>query len=474
MSRAGYAALATLLEGVGRLGPGLVEQYNSGIRSKNRDSILRWSADEARAWAEEQDKIRKLEREAERVGTPLPTDPALRRAAIGANGLDPAADGSFEEFVAADRKNPEKVARLQAQANATGMGIAVDGVYGKDSARAEQRLSAMRLPDEKDPYFQEAIRMGADPETARALKAQTLAKVDSAGKTGGVVESAVAGRSAVGPGYVKTSSGNSSTVKSDPISDALQGRAIQFGNDLLSRKEQGFAGDDAEEAKLQHEYDLLRGYSSQLDEKDLPALLKRIEAVQARRKDHIAADGSVRGDQTQAFTGLLSSMSATQRAAEAATARADDREKDRELKDRLERMKEGGRNARHGANLAFRRDQAFNDFVKYDAGNSLKALLGAQRNAGMIASAIKGKRPEQVASILKGFGIHAELQKPFFGRATVEWDESSVRDAIAEASAAYQDAAVRLRNQSRRQVGEGPSGAGGGGGTSGKRSLSEY
>ena len=428
MSGAGLAALATMLQGGSKIGLDVIADVNAGTRARNRDSVLRWSA--------EQSKIKKIEKDLAKAGMPLPNDPQARAAILPQFGADPSADKPVEEFLRSQDKQPVQ----------TG-------------------------PDK----FYEAIleQNGGDTEMADKMVAAYRQKRDTAGLAGDTATKAQAGADLLGSGSVNASERNTKRGWSSQTADAVRPRAIDFMNTTLGREERGTADIDQQEAEIRKQYELASGYSSYLEKEDLPSMLKQIEGLSASRNSRISSDNSIRGDKTQIALGIQGSDRVMEQAFQAAEARAQEGEETRESRERIARMNEGGRNNRANANLSFKRDKALDDFVKFDAGNSLKALQAAQRNAGMIASALKGaKRPEQQAAILKGFGIKAELQKPFFGRGAVVWDESTVQAAIDEAKGSYQDAAGRLREQSRKQVGDGP--AAPGKATSPRKSLSEY
>lgn len=403
------SALAEVLKGGSQVGREWADSSNRATAAKNRDAVLRW--------ADEQSKIKDIEKQFAAVKVPLPNTPAERGAVLAQFGIDPEADKPVEEYL--------------------------------------QTKSKAVAPTGPDLDWEAAVANGATPEQADQMRATVQKRRDEAGLAGGVRTKAEAGQALGGSGSTKVEERRTDRRWSSQTADRVRDAAVNHMNSTLQRPERGTEDIDQTEAQLRKKYDLASGYSSYLDKEDLPSLLKQIEGLSSSRNARVSSDNSLRGDQTQIATGILNADRMMEQAGESAAAKAEEGDKNRGVK-----VSEGDANRRSreriaGARINLARDKAFNDFVKFDAGNSLKALQAAQRNAGMIASALKGaKRPEQQATILKGFGIEAELQKPFFGRAKVEWDETSVQAAIDEARVNYEDAAKRLRKQSRRQVGD--------------------
>lgn len=453
---AGLAALAAVLQGVGEKAPGFVDKYNAGIASKNRGAILGWGEEASLTWAREQQKLRQLEQDAKAANVTLPEGGAEKRAVLADHGVDPDADLPFDKWVAKKRGTKGGVKEIQSRLNEMGAGLDVDGILGPKSVAAMDVEGRARAMAEQDPMFRDAMERGGMTAEQALKAAQVLrSKQQTAGLPGEVAQQAEAAQGMAG-GRVDAGQRETTRAWGSNLAEGVMPQANALMSDILSRKERGASDLDLEEERLRYQMSLLQPYASQLDKEDLPALLKRVENIGAAKKERGGQDEGMRGDQVRLLTGLLGFDRAMTQTTASAEARAAEGEKNRALKGNLEKMKEAGRNRREGWKLAFKKDQAFNDFVKYDAGNSLKALQAAQRNSGMIANAIKGKRPDQVAQILKGFGLSAEVQKPFFGKATVEWDEESVREAISAAAESYQDAAARLRKSAKKQAGEKP------------------
>ena len=98
---AGLAALATFLQGGGKIIGDVANDRNKAIAAKNRDEVLQWSERAAMEWAEEQAKAKQIEDRMVRVGMTPPTDPKERATVMGQFGVRPEAMGTFEEFFAA-------------------------------------------------------------------------------------------------------------------------------------------------------------------------------------------------------------------------------------------------------------------------------------------------------------------------------------------------------------------------------------
>lgn len=466
MSGAGLAALAGLLKGAGDELPKNVDSYNAHVATQNRDNILGWAEESSRKWAEEQSKIQKIEKRANAAGVPLPDDPVERNAALASVGADPDAQLPFEQWVAKKQASRAGIAKIQERLNEGGAGLKVDGVAGSKTRQAiAKAIQAEKKADETDPYLQDAMeRGGMTLEEARALRAQYNTKRDSLGPAGGVASQASAAQGFMGGGKVEVGQKTTNREWNSETADAIRPEAVASMKQTLGRKEQGTSDIDMEQERLRHKYGLLQPYASKLGEKDLPAILDEIRLIGESRKTRDAANSQLRGDKTQVGIAVLQSDKTMEQVAASADANAAALKQ----KGELERLKESGRNARHGAGLRFRQGQAEIDYLKANAETARKALSDAVRNVDGLAKALKnaGRDPKKQSAVLDLYGIPNEYHAGFF-KDNVEYNTDSLNAWLQEKRASAASAGALLDARARDQFGgDKPSGKGKRGGTS--------
>lgn len=400
------ATLGAVFKEVGRSLPGVVKAFDERTAAENRDSIMKW--------AEEQSYLDETYRKLKASGllSEDPTEHPMQAVAMGAN---PAAGGSYEDWLAA--RDPDSVKRIQQTANDMGIqvhkkggklgSVGVDGKFGNETSEAAQAIRGALSNDESDPWFQQVVAAaGGGAEglaTARELRKEHQNTVSRAGSGAGIADQASAIRSLVGRGSGKVSTSDYSRTTSDPVSEALTPGAIQFGSRLFGRREDDVSPLKAEEARLNAKLSLMSRYRGGLSDDDFKGALEQLKTLGDQRREREAVNTSVRGEQTQLTTGVMNNMSAMDRQQQELSARADEGAKNRDAD--LERTKIMAAAGRYKADKSA---DAKGDDTEWKAAkalvdNSRAKLLGAQK---LTEDIVKLKmRPEQAQKAAQAYGL---------------------------------------------------------------------
>lgn len=413
---AGLAALAAVLQGVGEKAPGFVDKYNAGIASKNRGAILGWGEEASLTWAREQQKLRQLEQDAKAADVTLPEGGAEKRAVLADHGVDPDADLPFEKWVAKKRGTKKGVEEIQQYLNdSTGAQLVVDGDIGRlTNAAMDPKIRAERLLAQ-DPEFRLAINVGGMSAEQALEQADIRRRKEwKSGIAGEVAGRAEAAQSLTG-GNVAAGQKETKRGWDSEYMESVRPQVTALTSDILSRKERGASDLDLEEERLRYQMGLLQPYTSQLDKEDLPALLKRIENIGSSRKERRGEDDALRSDQVRVLTGFQGADRGMTQASISAEARASEGDKNRDLKGRLERTKEAGRDRRAGAALNAKIDKMDRDELRYHQ-ESLRKQIADRKRIIAQGAKLKPRTYESVEQAAGALGVDVADVKSFFSK----------------------------------------------------------
>lgn len=383
---AGLAALATFLQGGGKIIGDVANDRNKAIAAKNRDEVLQWSERAAMEWAEEQAKAKQIEDRMIRVGMTPPTDPKERAAVMGQFGVRPEAMGTFEEFFAAGPGSKQTPEEKPTHGNAL------------DAANAQ--------------VAQAASMEGAQLSQAKAV---VDAKRQIAGKVGEVAQAASAAQDLEG-GKVGLTERETSRSWKSPLADAIRPEAQRFMTETLRRPEVGTGDLDAEERRLAKRLGLAQGYSSYLQKEDFDSMREQLKQVAESRRDRLRADSDLRGNQVQIATGILGFDRTMEQTAASAEARAELEDKKIGSREKIAGALERGRMARKGMDIGYKTGKDRNDLIYKSAKEEQDALADWERRNGTIWANAKKLRGKKLTDYLAAQGVPMKKgPKGFFG-----------------------------------------------------------
>lgn len=428
---AGLAALAGVLQGISEKAPGMIQSYNSGVAAKNRDSVMKW--------AEEQSRLSDTLKELDAAGVKLSDDESVARSQIKSVGADPDAALPFEEW-----------AKKRIGGATAGPSAARDSLQGK--------------------FAEQARGAGATEDQIAMMKETTDARYARGGLASETMEQAQA--ATMGSGNVQAENRTTERQWRSPTADAIRGSAVSFANKTLGREEQKFDDLDAEEKRLNKKMALMGGYRSYLSDEDFKTVLEQIKGVADARKERGSQNSSLRGDQTQLTTGLMGFDRAMEQTVTAAAARADEGEKNRELK-----ASEGAANrASAERRAAATRNVKLADMdmkqLRFHQAN-LETQIRDRRAVMARAANLKTRTFQTVEQAAAALGADVKDTSGWL-RKSGKLDFTKMQNDIIGLEAQLNAANKRMGQITGSSVAPAPSAPGAGKGTSGRRSLSEY
>lgn len=383
---AGLAALATFLQGGGKIIGDVANDRNKAIAAKNRDEVLQWSERAAMEWAEEQAKAKQIEDRMVRVGMTPPTDPKERATVMGQFGVRPEAMGTFEEFFAA-------------------------GPGSKQTA--EEKPAPAQVLDDANAKMAEAA--GMDASQISTGKQVIEAKRGVAGKAGEVAQAVNAAQDLEG-GNVQLTERETSRSWKSPLADAIRPEAQRFMTETLQRKEQGTGDLDAEERRLAKRMGLAQGYSSYLQKEDFDSMREQLKQVAESRRDRLRADSDLRGNQVQISTGNLGFDRTMEQTAATADARAQLEDKKIGSREKIAGALEKGRMARKSMDIGYKVGKDKTDLIYKSAKEEQDALADWERRNGNIWANAKKLRGKKLTDYLAAQGVPMKKgPEGFFG-----------------------------------------------------------
>lgn len=440
---AGLAALATFLQGGGKIIGDVANDRNKAIAAKNRDEVLQWSERAAMEWAEEQAKAKQIEDRMVRVGMTPPTDPKERATVMGQFGVRPEAMGTFEEFFAA-------------------------GPGSKQTA--QEKPAPAQVLDDANAKMAEAA--GMDASQMSNAKQIVDAKRDVAGKAGEVAQAVNAAQDLEG-GNVQLTERETSRSWKSPLADAIRPEAQRFMTETLQRKEQGTGELDAEERRLAKRMGLAQGYSSYLQKEDFDSMREQLKQVAESRRDRLRADSDLRGNQVQISTGVLGFDRTMEQTAATADART-----------QLEDKKIGARATEGAANRRTRIataqisagakvEKLQGDELRYHQ-ESMRKQIDDDKTLRAQAIKFKGKTFKSVEQAAEALGVDVEVVEGIF-RDSGKLDMTKLDNRIILNEAALDRAnKEQERRIFRRSDRSGGQGAGGKATSGGKVDWERY